>query len=292
MVKILNLCIDSVYSIDMATLPPRAQRYPWLRYQVNRVHVLDFAGLTDQMRGNLADRLRMVYTGDEGQELFTSHAWRRLFEIRGPLVRELILEFFSTCRMSDTEMGLHTAEEMAEDGFEAYWHAEGRKSGARMSGGNFIGHLADHFGIVSDEGLMGLSVITRVLTVIDLHELAKLNICVRLGDTWAWVALGPKRQQVAEAGAPEVVEGALVVFEGVPAPVQAPQPPPTAASARTIAQRFTTWTVTSLSRMMDQNGVRYTSYSDFQIPYQRRTRRRTGDANSLASPHVADQPDP
>ncbi|GJZ44281.1 hypothetical protein Tco_0591536 [Tanacetum coccineum] len=42
--------------------------------QVNRVHVLDFAGLTEEMRVTLADRLRMVYTGDEGQELFTSHA--------------------------------------------------------------------------------------------------------------------------------------------------------------------------------------------------------------------------
>ncbi|GKC03342.1 hypothetical protein Tco_0994952 [Tanacetum coccineum] len=117
--------------------------------QVNRVYVLDFVRLIAEMRGTLADRLRMVYTGDEGRDLFTTHAWRRLFEIRGPLIREFILEFFSTCRMSDTEMGLyvadtlcfqlggarrrmtwtqfilalglHTAKEMAEDGFEAYW---------------------------------------------------------------------------------------------------------------------------------------------------------------------------
>ncbi|GKG13164.1 hypothetical protein Tco_0350124, partial [Tanacetum coccineum] len=91
----------------MAPLPPRDQRHPWLRYQVegytedimhnyeqrlemifgrsvNRVYVLDFARLTEGMRQTLGGRLRMVYTGDEGQELFTSHAWRRLFEIRGP----------------------------------------------------------------------------------------------------------------------------------------------------------------------------------------------------------------
>ncbi|GKC09045.1 hypothetical protein Tco_1000655, partial [Tanacetum coccineum] len=105
---------------DMAPLPPRDQRHLWLR-SVNLVHVLDFAGLTKGMRQTLDGRLRMVYTGDEGQELFTSHAWRRLFEIRGPLVREFILEFLSTCRMNDTEMGLHTTEEMAEDGFQAYW---------------------------------------------------------------------------------------------------------------------------------------------------------------------------
>nr|GEV64363.1 hypothetical protein [Tanacetum cinerariifolium] len=126
----------------MEPLPHRNVRYPWLRYQVegydegivhsyeqrletiwgravNRVHVLDFDGLTDGMRQTLGDRLSMVYTRDDGQTLFTSHVWRRLFEVRGLLVREFILEFLSTCRMSDTEMGLD--EEMAEAGFGAYW---------------------------------------------------------------------------------------------------------------------------------------------------------------------------
>ncbi|GKD78724.1 hypothetical protein Tco_1341345, partial [Tanacetum coccineum] len=94
---------------DMAPLPPRDQRHPWL-WSVNRVHILDFAGLTEEMRQTLAVRLRMVYTRDDGQELFTSHAWRRLFEVRGPLVREFILEFFSTCRMSDIEMDLDAVD--------------------------------------------------------------------------------------------------------------------------------------------------------------------------------------
>ncbi|GKE68314.1 hypothetical protein Tco_1526386, partial [Tanacetum coccineum] len=35
---------------------------------------------------------------------------RRLFEIRAPLVREVILEFLSTYRMSDTVMDLDTAD--------------------------------------------------------------------------------------------------------------------------------------------------------------------------------------
>ncbi|GJX55958.1 hypothetical protein Tco_0285855 [Tanacetum coccineum] len=91
----------------------------------------------------------MVYTGGDGQLVFVSHAWRRLFGIRAPLVREFILEFLSTYRMSDTEidldvgdtlcfqlggvrrrkrwrqfilaLGLHTEQEMAEAGFGAYW---------------------------------------------------------------------------------------------------------------------------------------------------------------------------
>ncbi|GKB43549.1 hypothetical protein Tco_0888491 [Tanacetum coccineum] len=85
-----------------------------------QVHVLDFKDLTPNMRQDLAVRLRMVYTGGDGQQVFVSHAWRRLFGIQAPLVREFILEFLSTCRMSDTEMGLDVADTLW-DGFGAYW---------------------------------------------------------------------------------------------------------------------------------------------------------------------------
>ncbi|GKD71956.1 hypothetical protein Tco_1326046 [Tanacetum coccineum] len=235
---------------------------------VNQIHVLDFAWLTEGMRQTLGDQLRMVYTRDEGQELFTSHAWRRLFEIRAPLVREFILEFLSTCRMSDTEMGLDIADTLCfqlggarrservipnKGDLRDYWieisshrdflgvapsyvfirdpvrrlchkmiscsisgrgqylfrHAEAMKSGARLSGGHFIGCLAAHFRQFNDQGLRGLSMVTRELPLIDLHELGRLNICVRVGDTWAWAD---------------------------PTPVQAPQPPPHAP--RTMQQRI------------------------------------------------------
>ncbi|GJR79455.1 reverse transcriptase domain-containing protein [Tanacetum coccineum] len=62
-------------------------------------------------------------------------------------------------------------------------HAEGRKSGARLLGGYFIGRLAMHFRL-----------------------LGRLHICIRYGNTWAWVAQGPERQQAAEASAPEADE--------------------------------------------------------------------------------------
>ncbi|GJV53789.1 hypothetical protein Tco_1449530 [Tanacetum coccineum] len=130
------------------------------------------------------------------------------------------------------------------------------------------------------------------------------------------------RPRTPAAGALKVGEGAPNVDEGdqaVSAPIQAPQPPPAVGPARTMAQRLgrleedvhglrvalgehrevldsmthhfsrsTKWTVTGLSQMMDQAGVRYTSYSDDQIPHVRRTRRRTDDA-STSAPH---QPDP
>ncbi|GKB72322.1 hypothetical protein Tco_0933734 [Tanacetum coccineum] len=64
------------------------------------------------------------------------------------------------------------------------------------------------------------------------------------GDTLlgAWVASGPERQSAAAAGAPKDIEGLHVEDEGaqaVPAPVQAPQPPPAATPTRTMAQRLT-----------------------------------------------------
>ncbi|GKC43562.1 hypothetical protein Tco_1061284, partial [Tanacetum coccineum] len=101
-------------------------------------------------------------------------------------------------------------------------HIEGMKSGARLSRGHFIGRLADHF-------------------VIDLHELARLKICGRFGDTWSWVAPGPERQQAAAAGAHEDDEAGPAMDEGtqdVPASEQAPPPPPPAPQPRTMSQRI------------------------------------------------------
>nr|GEV11035.1 hypothetical protein [Tanacetum cinerariifolium] len=220
--------------------------------KVNRVHILDFEGLTPDMRQDLAERMRMVYSIDDGQEVFVSHAWRRLFGIWAPLVQEFILEFFSTCRIGDA-MGLDVAGGLGDywveissgrDFLEAhekvtatgvfylcsmhqgaanvpyllaqyfFSHAEGRKSGVRLSGGHFIGCLAHHFGLVSDDGLRGLSVVTHELPLIDIGELVKLNIYREIGDDWAWVAPGPERQQVAAAGAPKAAKDAPAVDEG------------------------------------------------------------------------------
>ncbi|GKG60663.1 hypothetical protein Tco_0614225, partial [Tanacetum coccineum] len=50
-----------------------------------------------------------------------------------------------------------------------------------------------------------------------MAELVRLQFYEELDDTWAWVAPGPERPQVAAAGALEVAEGAFVVDEGAPA---------------------------------------------------------------------------
>ncbi|GKE56809.1 hypothetical protein Tco_1495994, partial [Tanacetum coccineum] len=91
--------------------------------------------------------------------------------------------------------------------------ASGRKQGAMISDGQFVARLAEHFGLLTEERLQGLT-----------------------------VAPGPERQPDATAGAPEAAEDAHVADEdalAVPAPVQAPQPPPPAVGlARTMAQRL------------------------------------------------------
>ncbi|GJY33660.1 retrotransposon protein, putative, ty1-copia subclass [Tanacetum coccineum] len=219
-----------------------------------------------------------VYQKASGSnEVFVSHAWRRLFGIRAPLVQEFILEFFSTCRIV---LGLHTAKEMAEDEFGAYWlgservipdkgdlsdywveissgkdflrgapsytyirdpvrrlcHrlisysiSERRQAPKKVIRRTFYWRLAHHFGLVSDDGLRGLLVMARELPLIDMGELVKLNICMEIGDDWAWVAPGPERQPDEAAGALRAAKDAPAVDEGAqadPAPMQAPQPPP------------------------------------------------------------------
>ncbi|GKF46562.1 hypothetical protein Tco_0136364 [Tanacetum coccineum] len=56
--------------------------------------------------------------------------------------------------------------------------------------------------------------------------------------------------------------------------------------------RLTTWTVGRLSQLLDASGITYMRYDDNQIPYQRRTRRRTDRANTSAAPRTDNQPDP
>nr|GEX10949.1 ribonuclease H-like domain-containing protein [Tanacetum cinerariifolium] len=279
-------------------LPPRAQRHLWLTYevegytkgivqdyehrlamifsrQVNHVHILDFEGLTDEMRQGLTDRLRMLYTGGEGHVLFTSHAWRRLFKIRGSLVREFMLEFFSTCRISDTKMGLdiantmcfqldgarrsmiwrqfilslglHIAKEMTGDGFDVYWLGSTRAIPDK-------GDLRAYWiGISLDGDFWGAQAPEKV-TATDLIYLrsideGRVNVPYLLAHDEGLIGLTMIAYElpvidmdvlVVTVGSSKGVEGSPIVDEGVQAIlalVQAPQAPPPAAS-RTMPQRM------------------------------------------------------
>ncbi|GJX46617.1 hypothetical protein Tco_0271807 [Tanacetum coccineum] len=279
---------------NMAPLPPRDQRHLWLRYQVegyteeivhdfeqrlemifrrqvNRVHILDFEGLNLDMRQDLAERLRMVYTRDDGQEIFLGGARRSM-----------------TWRQFILGLGFHTAEEIVEGGFEAYWlgskrvipdkgdlsggrhlkrHAEGKKSGARLSGGHFIRRLAHHFGLVSDDGLRGLSVVTRELHFIDMG---------------------------GAENAPNVDEGT----QAVPTPIHAPLPPPPPAERSMIDQgRSSTWMVSCMTQLIEASGRTYQAFDgtfrgSYLEVFERRTRCMTDGACTSTAQQDEQQPDP
>ncbi|GKB49536.1 hypothetical protein Tco_0900289 [Tanacetum coccineum] len=61
--------------IDMAPLPHRDLRHLWLRYQVE--------GYDEGIVHSYEHRLEMIFRREVNQALFTSYAWRRLFEVRG-----------------------------------------------------------------------------------------------------------------------------------------------------------------------------------------------------------------
>ncbi|GKA67719.1 hypothetical protein Tco_0767636 [Tanacetum coccineum] len=195
-------------------LPPREQRHTFLRYQgleytnddtetrltriykreVHKVHVFNFGGLPDLMAEVLSGRMLMEHKDAQGVSLFTSQVWRRIFNIRGPLVHELTLEFFSTFRFGQSILDLDTPGAL-------HSIAEQLDSNCRDT-------------LLTTEILGGLTVIVPELPIINMVELVRLHICVEIDDTWAWVALGPERQPNAMAGAPAVAEDAPAADEG------------------------------------------------------------------------------
>ncbi|GJT35860.1 hypothetical protein Tco_0926279 [Tanacetum coccineum] len=149
-------------------------------------------------------------------------------------------------------------------------HAKGRKSGARLSGGHFIGRLAMHFRLVSDEGLRGLHV----------------------------VAQGLERQQAAATGAYEADEAGQRIEEEVHDLRR------NVVGLRGVVESFTTeqskvstWLITCMTQLMDASGQTYqpfdsTLVGSLRLSFQRSVKSRTGDASTSAAPHTDAQPDP
>ncbi|GJW84356.1 hypothetical protein Tco_0157501 [Tanacetum coccineum] len=182
--------------------------------------------------------------------------------------------------------------------------AAGRKSGDHISDGQFVARLAEHFGLLTAEILGGLMVIAPELSIIDMGELVRLQICMEVDDTWVWVAMGLERQPDATAGAPA-------------APQQ--PPPPTPAAARSMPQRlgrleeevqglrrdvgslrglverlmtdqarFSTWMMSCMAQLMDVSWLTYQAFDGtFQgsshAAFQRPSRQRTGEASTSAA---------
>ncbi|GJV83983.1 hypothetical protein Tco_1523881 [Tanacetum coccineum] len=189
----------------------------------------------------------------------------------------------------------------------SFRHAKGRKSGARLSGGHFIGRLAMHFGL-----------------------LGRLHIYTRYDETWTWVAHAPERQQAATAGADEAGQAAKEAAPEIPAPTPsyAPSPPLPAPQPSTMSQgierleeevhdlrrdvvglrgdvvsftteqsRVSTWLISCMTQLMDASGQTYQPFDSTLVgssglSFRRRVRPRTGDASTFVAPHTDAQPDP
>nr|GEV94146.1 ribonuclease H-like domain-containing protein [Tanacetum cinerariifolium] len=226
MITPYNLCTGFFKFTNMA-LPPRDQRHQYLRFEglgYKDADIIDFE-----------ERLGRIY----GREIHKLGGVRRRMSWR-----EFILG-----------MGLHTAEEIKSVGFGAYRGETPSYTSIRdlmlrlchrLIACNIAGRcralekviVTDLFYLRGmDVGSVNiLYLLARYLRLFASKR--KRRICEELDDTWSWVASRPDRQQVVAAGASEVAKDALVVYEGasaVPAPVQAPQAPPAARPARTMA---------------------------------------------------------
>ncbi|GKE32321.1 hypothetical protein Tco_1451643, partial [Tanacetum coccineum] len=221
---------------------------------VNRVHILDFKGLTPDKRQDLAERMRML------GGVRHSMTWRQII----------------------LALDLHTAEEMAEERFGAYWLGSERVIPDKgelsdywvenSSGRDFL-RGAPSYTYIKDlvwrlcNRLISYNIYRRgqtpeTMIATDLFYLRSMdqgaaNIPYLLAQYLfrhaegrkssarlsvghfvsylayhfglAWVAPRLGRQHVATTGSPKAAKDALVVDEGAqadPTPIQAPQPPP------------------------------------------------------------------
>ncbi|GJT69185.1 hypothetical protein Tco_1028471 [Tanacetum coccineum] len=220
-----TLVLSLIDFADMA-LPPREQRHGFLRYESLEVPVFDFGGLPDLMAEGLSGRMLMEHRDEAGAILDLDTPGTLQFQLGGARRRMSWRQFILA-------LGLHTEEEMQKAGF------------------NFLSTTPSYTLIGDpilrmDIGSVNVPyLLARYLRLFaarrksGAHISGGLFVCVELDDTWAWVAMGPKRQPVSTAGAPAIAEDAPIIDEGGQAdsaPEQAPQQPPLPppAHARTM----------------------------------------------------------
>ncbi|GKC19781.1 hypothetical protein Tco_1021931 [Tanacetum coccineum] len=183
---------------DMTPLPLREQRHPFLRYrgleytdadiadfkerleriysrEIYHVQVVDFQRMPELIRDCFFARMVMEHHDEVGVVVFTSRAWGRLFDTRGPLVWELILEFLSMLRFREVLLDLDAPDTI-----------QFQLGGARrrLSWRQFILALGLHTGEMESPGfarmmahsIAGRSQAPEKVTVADLFYLRGLDV--------------------------------------------------------------------------------------------------------------------
>nr|GEY69138.1 hypothetical protein [Tanacetum cinerariifolium] len=323
-----NLCTKLVDFTDMA-LPPRDQRYRYLRFERLQYTKGDIA--------NFKIRMLIEHQDAQGQSLFTSQAWRRPFDIRGPLLggarRHICWRHFILA------LGLHTTEEIETVGFNAYWAKSARqipdKDDLRdywigiSSTGDFLGTAQSYTSFrdlilrlchrLIESNIAGRSQALEKVTVTDLFylrwlDIGSVNIPYILSRYLRRFVAGRKSEALISGGQsmlssetlgpgyPQDVLGRRVMHEEFLRRLRWHQEEEVHGMHEILQgqrevldniacdfSRFTTWTVTSLSRMMDKAGVTYTRYSESSVEYQRCTvRHRTDEPSTSATPQHHD----
>nr|GEV28725.1 hypothetical protein [Tanacetum cinerariifolium] len=197
MINLYNLYNDLVKFGDMA-LPPKDQRHRYLRFEG-----LEY---TDADITDFKERFGRIYD-KEIQDL------RRIFEIRGPLVHELILEFFSTFRFEEAVLDLDT------DG-ALQFQLGGAESARQIPDKRDLS--AYWVGISYARDLLGTTPSYTSIRDLILKMCYGLIVCSIAGKSQA-----PEKVTVIDLFY-------LRGMDAVSAPVQAPQPP-AARPARTMA---------------------------------------------------------
>ncbi|GJX34381.1 hypothetical protein Tco_0245938, partial [Tanacetum coccineum] len=232
---------------NMATLPPRDQRYLWLRYEGQEYTNAIIYDYEDRISDTVLD----LYTADT-----------LCFQLGG-LRRQMSLSLREIASKAD----LHD-----------YWYMI-------VSDGDFLGPVPSYTSIRDP--------LRRLC-----HRLIAFNISRRgQAPEKAWVASGLERQQVVAAkAAQEIPKEDVQRMARLEEAVRRVRE--SLGEQRAVLDmmsqdfsRFVTWTIGCLSQLLDAGGVTYTRYADFQILYQRHTRRRTSEANTLAAPCTDYQPD-
>ncbi|GKD44773.1 hypothetical protein Tco_1269418 [Tanacetum coccineum] len=277
-------------------LPPRKQRHQFLRYEgleYSDADIVDFEAILARIHRREARRARQILDKGDlrdywmgissvGDFLGTAPSYTA---IRDPILR--LCHRLIACSIAGrsqapekvTMTDLFYLRGMDVDSVNAPYllarylrlFSTGRKSGAHVSGGQFVARLTEHFVLLTAKILGGLTVIAPELLII-----------------------GPKRQPDAVARAPAVaVEDTPAADEGdqaIPAPVQAPQqpPPPPPAATGTMPQRleeevqrlrrdvvslrrlversmigqgrFSTWMMSCMTQLMDASGLTYQAF--------------------------------
>ncbi|GKA43263.1 hypothetical protein Tco_0735987 [Tanacetum coccineum] len=299
----------------MAPLPPREQRHLFLRY----------GGLeyTDADVAEFEERMVMGHRDDAGVVVFTSRAWGKLFDTRGLLVWEFILEFLSTLIFREVLLDLdaHDTIQFQLGGARRrlswrYWSESERMIPGKRD-------LHDYWRSISTDGdFLGPPpsyTLIRDLMLRLCHRMMIHNIAGR--------SQAPKRVTMTDlrkSGAhifgeqfvvllaqhfrlltTKILRGLTVITPKLLIIDMAELEEDVYEICRTLAEqhdvisamaynffRFYTWTTTSLARMIDRAGLTYTSYSETLREYMRHMRCRTGEANTSTAQQGPQQPDP